>query len=134
MRDRIVAGIVRKLEARYREVITAELETQYRDMDEFDGMLREERETLIKSKYYPARKEMKRRKIPVRRIWSGNGVIGRFVDGLKRVNPNSEVDVALWKGDVEIDRLKARGMGEAHDERIEIGLGSQAHSVVRWRG
>lgn len=121
MRDRIVLAIVRKLESRFREVRTAELETQYRDMDEFVGMLREERDVLIRSKYYPTRKEMKRRKIPVRRIWLGGTGIGRFVDGLKTVDRNDPIDVQLWKDDVEIDRLKARGMGEAHDERIEIG-------------
>jgi len=91
-------------------------------MEEFDGMLREEREELIKSKYYPARMEMKRRKIGIRRCWAGGTGIGRYVDGLKRVDPNDQLDVDLWKSDVEIDRLKSRGMGDAHDDRLMIGV------------
>jgi len=85
-------------------------------------MLREERETLIKSKYYPARMEMKRRKIGIRRCWTGGTGIGRYVDGLKRVDPNDQLDVDLWKSDVEIDRLKAKGAGIAHDDRLKIGV------------
>lgn len=85
-------------------------------------MLREEREELIKSKYYPARMEMKRREIGIRRCWTGGTGIGRYVDGLKRVDPNDQLDVELWKSDVEIDRLKAKGAGIAHDDRLKIGV------------
>jgi hypothetical protein len=75
IKDKILQRIIEKIKLSSqngcKEIIIEDLETQFRDMPQMEGLNREERYGLIKSRIYPARK--KRRGSEFRLVVYGEG-------------------------------------------------------------
>jgi len=119
LKDRILERIVEKIKLSYhngcRPVTIEDLESQLRDMPEMQDLNRQEREILIKSKLYKARRKTQKLDIPVRRLWRN-----RFVIGLKPVDIKDKEDRAMLEGDLDIDKKKRDGFIYALEERIDV--------------
>lgn len=138
--DRILQKIIERIKytsQNGRKPITIEdLESQFRFMPEMEGLNREDRYALIKSKLYRARKKSQRFRIPIRRLWRGGTGIRREVYGLKVVDTGSKEDCLMLDGDLEIDKKKRDGFAIALDERVDIAEETGAltsHQVKRFQ-
>lgn len=139
-KDKILQRIIEKIKLSYQNgckpIIIEDLESQFRDMTQMEGLNRQERYDLIKSKIYPARKKTERFGIPTRRLVRGGYGIRRHIYGLKPVDKNDEIDCKLLEGDLVIDMKKRDGFARALDERAEVAQTAgalTAHQVKRFQ-
>ena len=122
-RDLLLEQILIKIRATarngFREVFWDDLQNQYRDMEVMEGLNRQQRLDLIKSKGYKARKRLQREGYPVIRIWHGDPGIGNHVIGLQVCDGSLDATNRL-KGDLDIDMAKRDGIILALDERTDV--------------
>lgn len=103
----------------HREILWDELQNQYRDMEVMEGLNRQQRLDLVKSKGYKARKRLQREEYSIIRIWAGDPGIGNHVIGLQICDGSADATNRL-KGDLDIDKAKRDGVVLALDERAEV--------------
>ena len=102
-----------------REILWDDLQNQYRDMEVMEGLTRQERIVLIKSKEYTLRKKLQREGYPYIRIWAGDPKIGNYTIGGQICDGSLDATNRL-KGDLDIDRVRRDGVVLALDERAEV--------------
>jgi len=122
--DRIIQKIYEKLIYSSKNgcnpITDHDCEAQFRDMPEMEGLNREERYTLIRKKFLPARKKAQREdKTPVYRLWGSEPGLRNFVRGLQVWDGSEEMKI-LYDEDRLIDKRKAEGVIVSYNERHEI--------------